>query len=189
MNSYANESFNRDHATTRTAQPEAPVPRATLFVYGTLKRGFPNHRFCLQATSILSATVVGRLYLLPAGYPALEIPGEDIFAHGTTDLLADAMAQARLAASLERRAESRHPKGDWDLVHGELVTLPDPVRTLPPIDRLEGFHPGQLSYYQRVLVPAWAGGQFHCAWTYVMDGHPGWRRLQEGCWPPSSLEG
>jgi hypothetical protein len=30
------------------------------------------------------------------------------------------------------------PEGDWDLIHGELLNFTNPVRDLPPIDRLEG---------------------------------------------------
>lgn len=39
------------------------------------------------------------------------------------------------------------PTGDWDLIHGELVTFTDPQRDLPPIDRLKGFRSGGHSMY------------------------------------------
>ena len=89
----------------------------TLFVYGTLKsgrwttareangeqaaglaegrhcrrQGATHHdRFCRHALYIRPATTVGRLYDLPVGVPALEIPQEEILANGTGDPLANA---------------------------------------------------------------------------------------------------
>ena len=70
---------------------------------------------------------------------------------------------------------SGRPTGDWDLIHGELVTFTDPQRDLPPIDRLEGFRPGGHSMYQRVMVAAARGSIACAAWTYIMyapqNGH------------------
>jgi gamma-glutamylcyclotransferase (GGCT)/AIG2-like uncharacterized protein YtfP len=46
-----------------------------LFVYGTLKRGFSNHRrLCRGLVRADAAEIRGKLYDLPAGYPALLIP-------------------------------------------------------------------------------------------------------------------
>ncbi len=60
-----------------------------LFVYGTLKKGFWNFdRFCTRAISIEPATTWGRLYQLPAGFPALEVPERSIIATGIADPLA-----------------------------------------------------------------------------------------------------
>ena len=65
-----------------------------LFVYGTLKKGFWNFdRFCTRAISIEPATIWGRLYQLPAGFPALEVPESSILATGTADPLADTRTQ------------------------------------------------------------------------------------------------
>jgi len=48
-------------------------PVITIFAYGTLKKGFSNHHeYCKSALNIEPATVWGRLYNLPAGFPALE---------------------------------------------------------------------------------------------------------------------
>ena len=48
----------------------------TLFAYGTLMRGQRNHaRFCGDALSIGPASTTGRLYDLPAGFPAM-VEGE-----------------------------------------------------------------------------------------------------------------
>ncbi len=76
----------RDQETPRkhTIPNDTATLTITLFVYGTLKRGFWNHdRFCRNAIDIRPATTWGRLYLLPASYPALEVPESSILAHGT----------------------------------------------------------------------------------------------------------
>ena len=104
-----------------------------LFVYGTLKRGHGNHaRFCAQAQAIEPATVWGRLYHLPAGYPALEVPPEGILAQGTEDPLGDADIQAGWPEpSFDR------PEGDWDLIAGGTRDLCRPVAG-PPAHRPPG---------------------------------------------------
>ncbi len=147
-----------------------PGPTVTLFVYGTLRRGFWNHaRFCRNALNIRPASTWGRLYLLPAGYPALEIPESAILAHGTADPLADAAAQARLTESVPPPGAGSPPAGDWDLIHGELMTFPDPALELPPIDQLEGFRPGEDSFYRRELAWVSTGCGQVPAWLYVAD--------------------
>ncbi|MDQ3638066.1 MAG: gamma-glutamylcyclotransferase, partial [Actinomycetota bacterium] len=65
-----------------------------VFVYGTLKRGQRNHeRFCRGVLAVREATVRGRLYDLPFGFPALVVPKEDVWATGTADYRADVEAQ------------------------------------------------------------------------------------------------
>lgn len=138
-----------------------------LFVYGTLKRGFANHdRYCRDAIDIQPATTWGRLHQLPAGFPALVVPESGILAHGTTDPLADAVTQARFATL---RSDLTLPSGDWDLIQGELVTLPEPERTLPAIDHLEGFHPTAGSFYRRVLISIMLDSKALPAWVYLGD--------------------
>jgi len=147
--------------TTPTDTPQLPI---TLFVYGTLKRGYWNHdRYCRNAIDIRPATTWGRLYQLPAGYPALEVPESHILAHGTADPLADAQTQARLNATPHTFIR---PTGDWDLIHGELITFPNPSQDLPPIDRLEGFYVGGTSLYRRVLICIWGDAKHCLAWVY-----------------------
>jgi gamma-glutamylcyclotransferase (GGCT)/AIG2-like uncharacterized protein YtfP len=138
-----------------------------LFVYGTLKRGYWNHgTYCLSAVSVEEATVRGRLYELPSGIPVLEVPERDIITHGSTDILSDLARQRGLEAY-----PPRYPECDgenWQRIEGELITIPDPERTLPPIDRLEGFHPGGESLYLRVLVPVRTSGErVETAWCYA----------------------
>jgi len=140
-----------------------------LFVYGTLKRGFWNHEaFCGDAVSIREATVRGRLHELASGIPVLEVPKNDIITHGSEDILEDIVMQRRLEANLPGYLKCDGEK--WQQIEGELITLPDPTRTLPPIDRLEGFYPNGASLYSRVLVPVKLSDEcVTTAWCYVAD--------------------
>lgn len=178
----------------------------TLFVYGTLKsgrwttareangeqaaglaegrhcrrQGATNHdRFCRNAIDIRPASTVGRLYDLPAGFPALEIPDAAILAIGTGDPLADAETQSRITA---RDLVMPEAEGDWDVIHGELVTFADPARDLPPLDRLEGFRPDGHGLHRRALVAVRANTGVEVAWAYHMVGVDRGRRLSGGVW-------
>lgn len=156
--------------------PNEPLKENTqrmlrLFVYGTLKRGFWNHdRFCRGVLDVREAVVRGRLYEMPSGIPVLQVPDEDILAHGTEDSLADLATQALLSGQVASYPEPT-PKsataGDWAPVYGEILTFDDPESRLPAIDRLEGFHPGGSCLYRRVLAPVWAAGAVFPAWLYV----------------------
>jgi len=161
-----------------TNPEDTPETILRLFVYGTLKRGYWNHqRFCAQARSIEPAVLWGRLYHLHAGFPTLEVPEGLILARGTADPLADARKQQGIGTPRFGR-----PTGDWDLIHGELVTFTDPQRDLPPIDRLEGFRPGGHSMYQRVMVAVLCGRTSITAWTYRMPRIDTGSRLGSGVW-------
>ena len=46
------------------------------------------------------------------------------------------------------------------------MTFADPLRDLPPIDRLEAFWPGGWSLYRRVLVAVRCDHETIPAWTY-----------------------
>lgn len=139
----------------------------TLFVYGTLKEGCWNHEtFCGDAVSIQHATVRGRLYELPSNIPVLEVPEQDIIAHGSTDILENIAMQRRLEVDVPGYLECNGE--NWQQIEGELITLPNPVITLPPIDRLEGFVPNGASLYRRVLVPVRLSDEcITIAWCYV----------------------
>lgn len=164
-----------------TNSEDSPETILRLFVYGTLKQGYWNHqRFCAQARSIEPAAVWGRLYHLHAGFPALEVPEERILARGTVDPLADARRQQEIGTPHFDR-----PTGDWDLIHGELVTFTDPLRDLPPIDRLEGFWPDGHSMYQRVMVAVLCGHTSIPAWLYRMPRVENGIRLETGVWHPA----
>jgi gamma-glutamylcyclotransferase (GGCT)/AIG2-like uncharacterized protein YtfP len=153
--------------------------RLQVFVYGSLKRGQSNHeRFCRDSISVQEATVRGRLYELPLGFPALIVPEADVLATGTMDYLADADTQNRV------RANSHVISPGWDTVHGELLTFDDPEERLPALDDLEGFRPGEESLYRRVLIPVTLPetNATVLAWTYVGEAASG-VYLPGGRWP------
>jgi len=138
-----------------------------LFVYGTLKRGYWNHEtYCGSAVSVEEATVRGRLYMLPSGIPVLEVPELYIVTHGSADILGDLALQRRLDEDL-----AGYPECDgegWWQIEGELIMLQNPTRTVPPIDRLEGFRAGQAGVYNRILVPVTTcTGVTNVAWCYA----------------------
>ncbi len=152
----------------------------SIFVYGTLKQGYCNHeRYCKTAVSIQPAQVWGRLYALPAGYPGLEIPEAGVIAKGTRNLLADESVQN---STLVPPAAMNKPKGDWDKIHGELITFADPELDLPPVDRLEGFTPGGWCLYVRVLVPVAVSNTAKPAWLYRYSQPHGNKRTTTGRW-------
>ena len=175
----ANKRMNIPDSSVEDRAPSSAVHTGfKLFVYGTLKRGYWNHeQFCARAQSICPAAVWGRLYHLYAGFPALDVSEDTILAYGTADPVADACKQqATDCLSFDR------PPGDWDMVRGELVVFANPIRDLPPIDRLEGFRPGKHCMYQRVMVPAQCAGHIVPVWTYWMPGPHDAIRVTGGWW-------
>jgi len=150
----------------------------TIFVYGSLMSKQFNHRFCKRAKSIEEAVVCGKLYQLPPGYPALQVPNESVLMTGTKDVFADTQDQYRENNDMD--FEFKIYDG-WGAVHGELVTFSDPERDVIPIERLEG----TPYYYERVLVPAQkADGSIIAAFAYTMDEiHFSAKYLPDGVWP------
>jgi gamma-glutamylcyclotransferase (GGCT)/AIG2-like uncharacterized protein YtfP len=159
-----------------------------LFVYGTLKKGFWNFdRFCTRAISIEPATTWGRLYQLSAGFPALEVPALEVpeisvLATGTTDPLADTRTQNTIELPENGMAQ---PEGDWDLVHGELMTFTNPGFDLPPIDRLEAFDPNGRCVYTRVLVAVESNDLIRPVWLYNYKLGHNMERIASGRWYPA----
>jgi gamma-glutamylcyclotransferase (GGCT)/AIG2-like uncharacterized protein YtfP len=183
--------------TEHVMNPEEPLKENTqgmlrIFVYGTLKRGFWNHdRFCRGVLDIREAEVRGRLYEMHSGIPVLQVPDEDVLAHGTSDVWADVATQARLSeqlASYPVPALQSATAGDWGRVYGELLTFDDPENRLPAIDRLEGVRPGGASLYTRVLVPVCIDhGMALPVWAYVAGEsleNSSFVRLEETIWNP-----
>ena len=160
----------------------------TLFVYGTLKRGYWNHdHFCRGALDIQEAMVLGRLYELPSGIPVLQAPKKSILAVGTKDISAD--------MSVQEQQSSQHAIQHWkapeagEVVCGEMLIFDDPAQRIPPIDRLEGFRPGYMSMYRRVLVPVFTGQEITAAWVYIADSEEiirSCRHLTGGRWEHES---
>ena len=163
--------------------------RLRLFVYGTLKRGFGNHcRLCRGLVRAETAEIRGKLYDLPAGYPALVIPEASILAVGTSQPRADVALQSQFDAQPlvpSYAVNAAGGRGGWGRVEGEILTFSDPA-CLRAFDQLENFLPGRRSHYQRVLVRVSTrrNRAAFVAWLYVMkDPGPKARRLRSGRWP------
>jgi len=158
---------------------EGEPPRLGVFVYGTLKRGQRNHdHFCQGVLAVVEATVRGRLYGLPLGFPALVVPQEDVTATGTTNYLADAEKQ------WNARFDPTPPLSGWDNVHGEVLTFDDPGDRLSALDSLEDFRPDEKGFYERVLIPARLvkTGETVPAWAYAVESADS-VYLPGGSWP------
>ncbi len=162
-----------------------------LFVYGTLKRGFNNHRkLCRGVLSVEEAEIRGKLYALPAGYPALVIPKTSVLSIGTADAAADVTAQYRLQAEMDGSSHNANNAAGlttgWNRVQGEILTFDDPARRLLLFDRLENFRPGRHSFYLRVLAQVFPHHDPKpiVTWLYAMsDPGPEATRLRSGHWP------
>jgi gamma-glutamylcyclotransferase (GGCT)/AIG2-like uncharacterized protein YtfP len=166
-----------------------------LFVYGTLKRGQRSHkRFCIEATEIQPAAVLGRLFHLPAGYPMLIVPKRKIVAVGTRDPRDDLTTQFRWdeqagadggPGTVLSRVDDLGSDDDWEPIEGELLSFADPAAVLPQLDDFEDFRPAAAdTTYLRVLTPLAGDGSRH-VWTYVApDGRlpVGARRIRCS-WP------
>ncbi|WP_024325975.1 gamma-glutamylcyclotransferase [Thioalkalivibrio sp. AKL19] len=155
-----------------------------LFVYGTLKRGFANHRaFCERATKIRTASIAGTMFDLSVGYPAVQIPGDSILLEAGPDPVRDAGRQR-----LVRNPVPPGRAGDaCGRVQGEWIRLPDPACTLPPVDALEGLRRDRRGEYRRALVPAWTEEGPRALWVYWMPQlPPDARYLPDGAWPARS---
>jgi gamma-glutamylcyclotransferase (GGCT)/AIG2-like uncharacterized protein YtfP len=147
---------------------------AGIFVYGTLMRGGLHHgRFSAEEPTIVEAFTGGRLFHLPAGYPALA-PSPSLILHRSSarhaeDALATREAAVRLAVSPPR---TPFPGAR---VFGEWLTVANPVRVLEELDRLELFRPGGTSLYCRVLVPVWLEPPDRPvpAWVYIQENPQG----------------
>lgn len=111
--------------------------RRTLCLFAELSIGSPEK-------DLYAATCLGRQYRLLFSHPPVE----------GINRPADALTQVRLAAYAPHRVANYSPSGEWNLFHGELITFPDHVRDLSPIDRLEGCRARLESFYQRELI--WA---------------------------------
>ncbi len=143
-----------------------------VFVYGTLKSGQHNFvEYCSGFVACEKATLAGRLYLHPSGFPILQIPPTNVLATGTNDPLADLVTQQRIASELPTQTDmSVRPGGEWAAVRGELFTFRDAFERLPKLDGLEDFHPREKSMYDRVLTVIDSGSR-SVAWVYIMPLH------------------
>ena len=111
-----------------------------LFVYGSLREGGLNRAWLLRThpEGMTLARMAGRLFHLPAGYPAMVAGAEP--------------------------AGPQEP--GW--IHGEFVGYEDQqdlAAALEDLDALEGVDEGLFSREIRPVVLA--GGQRYLAWTYL----------------------
>ena len=112
-----------------------------LFIYGTLREGGPNHAWLLRThpEGLTGAWVAGRLFHLPAGYPAL-VPGAE--------------------------PETPPPGPGW--VRGDFVGYDDEAdlaSALADLDPLEGVEEGLFT--REVRPVHLEGGHRYQAWVYV----------------------
>ena len=166
-----------------------PNGQLAFFVYGTLKRGEGNHRLFGDAVlEVKPAWLWGRLYRLPEGYPALELPPGAVLAEGSADFWRDLALQRDLAGDPAcARKPLPRPAGDWSRVHGECVRVRHPARVLRLLDELEAFSPdpsrGAGHGYRRSLVMAQCGRRQRPLWVYHRIGLQGRGvRLRRGSW-------
>ncbi|CAN5324497.1 hypothetical protein BH24ACT19_BH24ACT19_11310 [soil metagenome] len=100
-------------------------------------------------------------------------------ATGTSGYLADAETRH----STETGPQASLP--NWGTVHGEVLTFANPGERLPALDGLEGFRPGEKSFYGRILIPTMLTetGESVLAWAYAVESASG-VHLPGGHWPP-----
>lgn len=154
-----------------------------LFVYGTLKRGYENHRkFCDGYLEVKPAQVHGRLYLLvDRGYPILDVAPGQIAMHGSASIASDLRLSEEIAAT--KRHNHAIPGID-ELIEGEILTFSDAVPRLRAFDELESFYPDGGGEYLRVLI--WtAPPDPQLVWTYIAPKDLHTRKLErlERRWP------
>jgi gamma-glutamylcyclotransferase (GGCT)/AIG2-like uncharacterized protein YtfP len=159
------------------------TPMITLFVYGTLKRGGSNHAaYCGNAVGIKPGRVLGRLWMLPAGFPILEVPRGLRLAEGSSDYVSDALLSGPYRAAVWPPT----PELPMRWIEGELMTFLEPRQTLHEMDELESYSPGRPSLYARALVAVHAhDGSWLSAWCYVAPHAPeaDWQPHAEDSWP------
>lgn len=154
----------------------------SVFVYGSLKRGQVNHARCDGYLGAREASVPGRLWTLPEGWPALEVTPGLRLALGSLDYAED----AALSRPYTRAVHAPTPAAPLRWITGEVLTFDDPEARLPALDRFEGYDADGHSLYERWLVPVrFADGRWMAAWTYLApDPVPAaWRPFDQAAWP------
>ncbi len=131
-----------------------------LFAYGTLKHAHPDRpASCPPPLAIHFARAPGRLWLLPEGYPILQVDPAYCLLDATDNPAAD---WAR-AASLP---PSPGLQGPW--IEGELLAYPRGPDALAPFDEWENFAPGRPGPYQRRIIRLQDETSAPCiAWAYL----------------------
>ncbi len=157
-------------------------PETRLFAYGTLKRGSPMHdQLCRGVRSVIPARLWGRLYELPNGCPALQLPKAAMLAEATLSPAEDQQTLTALLASPDKG----FPREGWRPIQGQLITLTDFATAWPTLDAWEDACPGRPTQFRRVVVEVEReNGVPITAWAYVVPRLPeGARELVTGVWP------
>ncbi|TVR47474.1 MAG: gamma-glutamylcyclotransferase [Puniceicoccaceae bacterium] len=165
-----------------------PTMQLPLFVYGTLKYGGARHDLCRGLLDRESAVIPGRLFLLPEGYPGLDLPAAAVLGRAGADHAAD---RARLAGrGPPARPGLLRPEDLW--IEGEWMLLACDS-ALAAIDEWEDVAPGRSGVYERVLstvaLPRQQAARH--AWVYRLRPPlaPGLRATRLTRWPPPDPAG
>lgn len=146
-------------------------PELKVFVYGTLKSGYQitacvangtrdfaqqsesegrhsvggrNHvRYCQGVIRVEEASIIGCLYDMGVGFPALELSPEAILAHGTSDHKADLQPLQKHTEFYENWRPLSEFWPNWGIFHDQVLTFSYPNHQLECMDRLEGFQPSR----------------------------------------------
>lgn len=123
------------------------------FVYGTLKKGYGNHRIAGRPDRIEPALVVGNLRA--GGVPFLELPEDNKLFMGTGSPAQDMKNLAKAKNAFERRFNYLE---DFSIVKGEVFTYKGDAEYLADVtarmDRLEGYNPNHPNGngYKRIVT-------------------------------------
>ncbi|MDR2142545.1 MAG: gamma-glutamylcyclotransferase [Deltaproteobacteria bacterium] len=159
-----------------------------LFVYGTLKAGCHNSHLLPKDAPRREGIMLGRMYS-NVTYPFVTLKRDYVFEHGSRDLGEDQSWAERLAPEIAKGVD--FVKEGLRVVFGEVVTLAQPERVIPALDRLEGYLQGRRygmeDLYVRVLTGARIKGQggVQPVWTYVANLHN--PMVLKRCAPESAL--
>lgn len=156
-----------------------------VFVYGSLKRGYRNHRtYCGEYEAFRPATVQGKLFRQADGYPMLTVPDSSVLALGSADLAADlrrfaevkqafAMQKANPTDTISKPPTDADSDEDWQPIQGEIYAWPaqaivENQHRLSRLDQLEDFLPGQPdALYHRAIVLAQHTDGWEPVWVYI----------------------
>lgn len=159
-----------------------------VFVYGTLKRGYGNHRLCEKASNIEEGTITGNIYdLSGATFPGIMIPKVSIWSEGTSNVELDTITLDSLASIEDYFEATTCEEEKWGMIHGEVVTFSqEDIDVLKRLDSLEGFSPGkEYNLYERALVLSIVDGEKIPVWVYHMPNIKTQKAvlLPKGIWP------
>ena len=145
-------------------------------VYGTLKKGgkYHNH-YCSKLLDFQPAQIVGKIYDLPQGYPAVQLSKDYLLEEGSLNYKRD------LALDSVPETDTDYLNSN-ERVFGELFTFPAEEEILVQLDYLEGFHGDKSALYLRHRYPVFTENGVEAAWVYHQERSYG-TFLPDGIWP------